>query len=92
MREVARRLFRFHAFRRLLSVTVLIFVDTVALTAGVLACAYLTGVGQEIVVAYLPVVLAVGLALFAAQDLYDRAATRRNPAALIGALMCGRGC
>jgi exopolysaccharide biosynthesis polyprenyl glycosylphosphotransferase len=91
MREVARRLFRFHAFRRLLSVTVLIFVDTVALTAGVLACAYLTGVGQEIVVAYLPVVLAVGLALFAAQDLYDRAATRRNPAALIGALMLWAG-
>ncbi|MDQ3913623.1 MAG: sugar transferase [Actinomycetota bacterium] len=91
MREVARRLFRFHAFRRLLSVAVLISVDTVALTAGVLASAYLNGVGQENVVAYLPVVLAVGLALFAAQDLYDRAATRRNPAALIGALMLWAG-
>jgi exopolysaccharide biosynthesis polyprenyl glycosylphosphotransferase len=58
---------------------------------GVLASGYFTGVGQEIVMAYLPVVLAVGLALFAAQDLYDRAATRRNPAALIGALMLWAG-
>ena len=91
MREAARRLFRFHAFRRLLSVAVLIFVDAVALYAGVLASAYLTGVGQEAVVAYLPIVLAVGLALFAAQDLYDRAVARRNPAALIGAVMWWAG-
>ena len=91
MRQAARRLFRFHAFRRLLSVAVLIFVDAAALAVGVLASAYLTGLGQEIVVAYLPIVLAVGLALFAAQDLYDRAATRRNPAALIGALMLWAG-
>ena len=91
MRDVARRLFRFHAFRRLLSVAVLIFIDAVALTVGVLASAYFTGMAQETVVAYLPVVLAVGLALFAAQDLYDRAATRRNPAALIGALMLWAG-
>ncbi len=91
MREAARRLFRFHAFRRLLSVAVLIFVDAVALSAGVLASAHLTGVGQEAVVAYLPIVLAVGLALFAAQDLYDRAVARRNPAALIGAVMWWAG-
>jgi exopolysaccharide biosynthesis polyprenyl glycosylphosphotransferase len=91
MREVARRLFRFHAFRRLLSVAVLIFVDAAALSAGVLASAYLTGAGQEVVVAYLPIVLAVGLALFAAQDLYDKALARRNPAALIGAVMLWAG-
>ena len=35
--------------------------------------------------------LAVGLALFAAQDLYDRAVARRNPAALIGAVMWWAG-
>ena len=91
MREAARRLFRFHAFRRLLSVVVLIFIDAAALSVGVLASSYLTGAGQEIVVSYLPVVLAVGLALFAAQDLYDRAIARRNPAALIGAVMWWAG-
>ncbi|CAA9450566.1 MAG: Undecaprenyl-phosphate glycophosphotransferase [uncultured Rubrobacteraceae bacterium] len=90
MREAARRLFRFHAFRRLLSVVVLIFVDAAALSAGVLVTSYLTGAGQEIL-AYLPVVLAVGLALFAAQDLYDRAVARRNPAALLGAVMWWAG-
>jgi hypothetical protein len=91
LREAARRLFRFHAFRRLLSVGVLIFIDASALAAGVLASAYLTGVNEEIVAAYLPIVLAVGIALFAAQDLYDRAAARRNPAALVGALMLWSG-
>jgi exopolysaccharide biosynthesis polyprenyl glycosylphosphotransferase len=91
MREAARRLFRFHAFRRLLSVAFLIFVDAAALSAGVLASAYLMGASQEAVVAYLPIVLAVGLALFAAQDLYDKALARRNPAALIGAVMLWAG-
>jgi exopolysaccharide biosynthesis polyprenyl glycosylphosphotransferase len=91
LREAARRLFRFHAFRRLLSVGVLISIDTSALAVGVLASAYLTGVGQEIAAVYLPIVLAVGIALFAAQDLYDRAASRRNPAALVGALMLWAG-
>jgi exopolysaccharide biosynthesis polyprenyl glycosylphosphotransferase len=91
MREAARRLFRFHAFRRLLSVAFLIFVDAAALSAGVLASAYLMGASQDAVVAYLPIVLAVGLALFAAQDLYDKALARRNPAALIGAVMLWAG-
>ena len=75
----------------MLSVGGLIFIDASALAAGVLASAYLTGVNEEIVVAYLPIVLAVGIALFAAQDLYDRAAARRNPAALVGALMLWSG-
>ena len=66
MKEAARRLFRFHAFRRLLSVGVLISIDVSALTIGVLTSAYLTGVDQLIVAAYLPIVLAVGIALFAA--------------------------
>jgi len=92
LREAARRLFRFHALRRLLSVAVLIFVDAAALSVGVLVSAYLVW-GERIgeVLAYLPVVLAVGLALFAAQDLYDRALARRNPGALIGAVMWWAG-
>ena len=90
MREAARRVFNFHAFRRVLSVAVLVLVDAAALSLGILASAYIAGTGQE-VVAYLPVVLAVGLALFAAHDLYDRAARRRNPGALIGSVMWWAG-
>src|ERR687893_603691 len=90
MREAARSLFRFHAFRRTLSVVVLILIDSAALALGVLVLAYLAGAGQE-VVAYLPIMLAVGLALFAAHDLYNRAARRRNPGALIGAVMWWAG-
>src|SRR5918997_2517883 len=90
MREAARSLFRFHAFRRTLSVAVLILIDSAALALGVLVLAYLAGAGQE-VVAYLPIMLAVGLALFAAHDLYNRAARRRNPGALVGAVMWWAG-
>ena len=90
MREAARSLFRFHAFRRTLSVAVLILIDSAALALGVLVLAYLAGTGQE-VVAYLPIMLAVGLALFAAHDLYSRAARRRNPGALVGAVMWWAG-
>ena len=91
MRETARRFFRVHAFRRLLSVVVLILIDAVALSVGVLDSAYFAGAGQEVLTTYLPIVLAVGLALFAAQDLYDRAAARRNPGALLGAVMLWAG-
>ena len=78
MRKVVRSIFKFHAFRRLLSVAFLVFVDAVALSLGVLVPAYLAGVGG-IVTTYLPVVLVVGLALFAAHDLYDRAARQTEP-------------
>jgi exopolysaccharide biosynthesis polyprenyl glycosylphosphotransferase len=90
MREAARRIFNFHAFRRLLSVVVLILIDAAALSMATLVQAYLMGAGRG-VVAYLPIVLAVGLAIFAAHDLYDRAVRRRNPGALIGAVMWWAG-
>ena len=92
MREAARRLFRFHAFRRLLSVAVLILADAAALALGILASTYLlSGESLGEVLTYLPVALAMGLALFAAQDLYDRAPARRNPGALIGAVLSWAG-
>ncbi len=90
MRGAARTIFSFHAFRRLLSVVILVLVDAAALSSGVLTSAYLVGAGQGIV-SYLPVVLVVGLALFAAHDLYDRAAGRRDPGALLGAVLWWAG-
>jgi exopolysaccharide biosynthesis polyprenyl glycosylphosphotransferase len=90
MREAARKVFNFHAFRRLLSVAVLILIDAAALSLATIVPAYLTGIGWG-VVDYLPVVLVVGLAIFAAHDLYERAARRRNPGAIIGAVMWWAG-
>ena len=92
LREAARRIFNFQAFRRPLSVTVLILVDAVALALGILVSAYLAGDDQvEEAMTLLPVILAVGLALFAAHDLYDRAVRRRNPGALTGAVLWWAG-
>ncbi|MBV9454974.1 MAG: sugar transferase [Rubrobacter sp.] len=92
MREAARKIFNFQAFRRSLSMTVLIVMDAVALAVGVLVSAFLVGNGQvEETLTLLPIVLAVGLALFAAHDLYDRAIRRRNPGALIGAILWWAG-
>jgi exopolysaccharide biosynthesis polyprenyl glycosylphosphotransferase len=90
MRKTVRKIFNFHAFRRLLSVAVLVLVDAASLSLGVLASAYLSGT-VGLVTTYLPVVLVVGLALFAAHDLYDRAARRRNPGALLGAVLWWAG-
>jgi exopolysaccharide biosynthesis polyprenyl glycosylphosphotransferase len=90
MRKTVRKIFNFHAFRRLLSVAVLVLVDAASLSLGVLAPAYLSGT-VGLVTTYLPVVLVVGLALFAAHDLYDRAARRRNPGALLGAVLWWAG-
>ena len=92
MREAARRFFKFHAIRRPLSMVVLILIDSAALTLGIAVSTYLVGSGAfEKAVFYLPVVLAVWLALFAAHDLYDRAARRRNPGALVGAVLWWAG-
>jgi exopolysaccharide biosynthesis polyprenyl glycosylphosphotransferase len=94
LRETARRIFDVRAFRRPLSVAALILMDAVALTLGILVSVYLVGEeGQtwEVARSSLPIMLAVGLALFAAHDLYDRASRRRNPGALIGAVMWWAG-
>src|SRR5215208_4343974 len=87
LRETARRIFNLGAFRRPLSVAALILMDAAALVLAVLGSVYLVGEDDqagEVARSSLPIMLAVGLALFAAHDLYDRASRRRNPGALIG--------
>jgi len=69
---------------------VLLVLDAGALAAGSLLAAYLLGGLAEVLVA-LPILLALGLTIFWAHDLYDRAAARRNPGALVGALMWWAG-
>lgn len=68
----------------------LLVLDAGALAAGSLLAAYLLGGLAEVLVA-LPILLALGLTIFWAHDLYDRAAARRNPGALVGALMWWAG-
>src|SRR5829696_2021710 len=71
LRETARRIFNVRAFRRPLSMAVLILMDAAALALGVLGSVYLVGEdGQagEVARSSLPIMLALGLALFAAHD------------------------
>lgn len=93
MRAAVRRLLSYHAVRRPLSVLVLALVDAAALSSGVLLAAYFMAGSERAVsaLASLPVLLAVGIAVYAANDLYDRAAERRNPGALIGAVCLWAG-
>jgi len=90
LRRAARKLLYGEAIRRPLSVLVLLVLDAGALAAGSLLAAYLLGGLAEVLVA-LPILLALGLTIFWAHDLYDRAAARRNPGALVGALMWWAG-
>lgn len=78
--------------RRSLSVATLLVLDAVSLALGLLVGLYLAGDGP--VAAALggaPVLLALGLAVFGALDLYDRAPRRRSPGALVGALLLWAG-
>jgi exopolysaccharide biosynthesis polyprenyl glycosylphosphotransferase len=67
--------------------------DTLALLAGLLLAGYLVGGTSRVgeVIYFAPVLLAVWVTIFAAHDLYDRAQSRRNPGALLGATLLGAG-
>lgn len=93
MRRVVKRLLGFYGMRRPLSVLVLALVDVAALLAGLAFAGYLVGGGGRLaeVRPLLPVMVVVWISVFAAHDLYDRATGRRNPGALIGAILWGAG-
>ena len=78
---------------RLLSILTLIGIDTLSLIVGLVLAGYLVGgegrVGE--VVYLVPILLAVWLSVFAAHGLYERAQKRRNPGALLGAILWGAG-
>ncbi|MBA2441626.1 MAG: exopolysaccharide biosynthesis polyprenyl glycosylphosphotransferase [Rubrobacter sp.] len=78
--------------RRSLSVAALLALDAVSLALGLLVALYLAGDGPVAgAVGVLPVPVALGLAVFGALDLYDRASRRRSPGALIGGLLLWAG-
>jgi exopolysaccharide biosynthesis polyprenyl glycosylphosphotransferase len=82
-----------HAFRRPLSVLVLAGIDGASLLFGLVVAAYLVdwGLFVEDALLFAPILLALWGAIFAAHGLYERAPARRNPGALIGAVMWGAG-
>jgi exopolysaccharide biosynthesis polyprenyl glycosylphosphotransferase len=92
MRETLKEILNVPTLRRLLSVAVLVFMDAGALVAGVYGAEYLVGGGDRVEVRALVPLLAGGwVVIFAAHDLYDRARTRRDPGALLGAVLSWAG-
>jgi exopolysaccharide biosynthesis polyprenyl glycosylphosphotransferase len=83
----------FYALRRLLSILALLTLDAFALFAGLILASYSvsSGSGFEEILRLAPILLAMWLVVFAAYDLYDRASTRRNPVALLRAILSGSG-
>lgn len=93
MRDFLKKLLNVQALRRSLSVVVLILMDAAALVLGLFVAEYLVGGGERVgeISVLFPVLLAAWVVIFAAHDLYDRAQSRRNPGALIGAVLSWAG-
>ena len=87
------KLLSFYALRRPFSILVLMAVDALALLGGLTGAGYLLNGDRGVseVLRYAPALLIVWLAIFAAHGLYDRAASRRNPVALLRAVLVGSG-
>jgi hypothetical protein len=76
------------ALRRLLSIFVLTLADGIALVLGLVGATYSFGSARAgEVVGLAPLLLAAWISVFAVYRLYDRAASRRNPGALVGAAL-----
>ncbi|HEY6674274.1 MAG TPA: hypothetical protein VIZ59_05100, partial [Rubrobacteraceae bacterium] len=84
LRDTPKMLLRVKALRRFLSILVLTLADGAALVLGLLGAAYLGG-GR--VADLVPLLLAAWISVFAIFRLYDRAHSRRDPAALVGAAL-----
>jgi exopolysaccharide biosynthesis polyprenyl glycosylphosphotransferase len=84
LRDTPKMLLGVKALRRFLSILVLTLADGAALVLGLLGAAYLGG-GR--VADLVPLLLAAWISVFAIFRLYDRAHSRRDPAALVGAAL-----
>ncbi len=93
MRDTLKKLLNVPVLRRFLSVAVLMLVDAGSLVAGVYGAGYLVGGGDRVgeVQALVPLLVGGWVVIFAAHDLYDRARIRRDPGALLGAVLSWAG-
>ncbi len=86
MREVFKSFVNAGTLRRSASIAVLLGIDASAMVAGLLGAEYLSNGGHLGDPLHLvPVLLAIWVLIFAARHLYDKARSRRNPGALLGA-------
>ncbi|MGB3634449.1 MAG: sugar transferase [Rubrobacteraceae bacterium] len=88
-----KKLLNVPALRRSVSVVVLILIDAAALLAGLFGAEYLVGGGDRVgeIMTLIPLLVGGWVVIFAAHDLYDKARTRRDPGALIGAVLSWAG-
>ena len=92
LKDTFKGLLGIKALRRLLSVLALTLSDGVALALGLAGATYIFGGARPGEVADLaPLLLAAWISVFAALRLYDRALSRRNPGALVGAALSWAG-
>ena len=93
LRETPKMLLGFKALRRLLSIFALVLVDAVALSVGLFGATYSFGGGARAgeIAGLVPLLLAAWICVFAIFRLYDRAHSRRNPGALVGAALSWAG-
>ena len=91
LRETPKRLLGVNVLRRFLSVVVLALADGVALLLGLVGAEYPTGVRVGEIMDLAPLLVAAWISVFAIFHLYDRASSRRNPGALVGATLSWAG-
>jgi exopolysaccharide biosynthesis polyprenyl glycosylphosphotransferase len=83
--NTSKKLLGIKALRRLLSILVLTLADGTALVLGLVGATYLAGDARVGDIG--PLLFAAWISIFAVFRLYDRAPSRRNPGALIGAAL-----
>ncbi|CAN5580317.1 hypothetical protein BH24ACT21_BH24ACT21_01190 [soil metagenome] len=93
MKDTLKKILNVPALRRSLSVVVLISMDIAALLVGLFGAEYLVGGGDRVdgTLTLVPLLVGGWVVIFAAHDLYDKARTRRDPGALIGAVLSWAG-
>ena len=87
--NTVKSLLAFKALRRLSSVATLVVADGLALSLGLVAAGRLRGGGEDPGAG--PLLVAAWISVFAVLRLYDRAHSRRNPGALVGAALSWAG-
>ena len=93
MKDTLKKLLNVPALRRSMSVVGLISIDVAALLVSFFGAEYLVGGGDRVgeILTLVPLLVVGWVVIFAAHDLYDKARTRRDPGALIGAVLSWAG-
>ena len=91
LRNTVKGLLAVKALRRLSSVATLIVADGLALVLGLVVAGRLGGGEAGGALGLAPLLVAAWISVFAVLRLYDRAHSRRNPGALVGAALSWAG-